>query len=156
MGNRTGRMKGSELAQYGGGYNPYYGYGEMENYNLNCPPIEEDYLLGMGNINQPFGMPFNSPMGGLGSYGNSCAAYFNSMIQPSFGRVKMRQIFMPNNVLSAFQNLLQQGGIAGYGTPQMMPQMPIASPPMMPQMPFVPPPMMPQMPFAPSMMPQMP
>ncbi|CAF4022984.1 unnamed protein product, partial [Rotaria sp. Silwood1] len=46
MGNRNNRMQGSELAKYGGGYNPYYGYGEMENYNASYQPSGGDFLFG--------------------------------------------------------------------------------------------------------------
>ncbi len=168
MGGRNARMKGPGLANYGGGYDPYNNYGEIENYGSFYQPTGGD-PYGYGFTDGPLITSVRPPLGGLGGYGLSYPAGFNPAIEPGLGGVKVRQICVPNHIVGAFQNLLQQGGMAGCGAPQIAPQMPCAPPPMMPQMPIMPqmpcapPPIMPQMPIMPQipcapppMIPQMP
>ena len=167
MGNRNARAQGSGLANYGAGYDPYTGVGGMENYGSFYQPYGGD-PYGYGFTDGPFVTSAKPPLGGLGGYGSPYAgglggyssAYaggFNPMMQFGLGGPKVRQILVPDNVVSAFQNLIQQGCGGGMQmAPPMMPQMSFAPPPMMPQMSFAPPPMMPQMPCAPPpMTPQM-
>ena len=162
MGNRNARRRGAGLANYGGGYDPYAGYGEIENYGAGYPPAGGAYPYGNGYTDGPFVTTAPSPLSGLGGYGGKSLAGYNPMLQLGLGGPKVRTIFVPNHVVGAFQNLLQQGGGGASqipcGPPPMMPQMPCGPPPMIPQMPCAPPPMMPQMPCAPPpmMMPQMP
>ena len=153
MGSRNARMQRPGLEYYGTGYDPYTGYGGMENYGSFYGPTGGD-PYGYGITDGPFITSLKAPLGGLGGYPGG----FNALSPFGQGVPKVRQIFVPNNVVGAFQNLLQQG----CGGMQMTPQLPYAPPPMMPQMPCAPPPMMPQMPcapppmMAPPMMPQMP
>ncbi len=157
MGGRNARMQGPEIANYGGGYGPYLNNGEIENYGSFYQPTGGD-PYGYGINEGPFVTAVKPPLGGLGGYGLSYPAGFNPIMQPGLGGAKVRQICVPNHIVGAFQNLLQQGGMAGCGAPQIahqMPQMPRAPPPMMPQIPFAPPPIMPQIPCPPlPMMPQ--
>lgn len=146
MGARNNRMKKSGLADYGEGYNEQDGYGEMATYGLHYHPIGGDGALSMVTVDDPFFTSFASPPNGLGSYGDVYSTGFNPFTGSVFGEPKVRQIFVPNHVVSAFQNLLQQGGAGTFNVPQMMPQMSMPYPsPMMPPMSYSPPVMMPQM-----------
>jgi hypothetical protein len=155
MGNNNVRNQGSGLTNYGAGYDPYYNYGDIENYGSAYQPTGGDYPFDYGLTNGPFVTSMRSPLGGYGQsglrrYGNSYPAGFNPILQPGLGGPKVRIIYVPNNVVSGFQNLLQQNGMGGgnplmggFGGPQIMPQMPFG-PSAIPQMPWANP-MMPQM-----------
>ena len=155
MGGRNARLKEPGLGYYGGGYDPYYPYGNMENYGSSYQPVEEEYPLAYEITDRPFvttRRPFRGApgQGGLGRYGNSYPPGFNPILQGGSSRPKVRVIYVPDHVVAGFRNVLQQGaagglnpwggGIGAYGGPQipysspMTPQMPGAFP-MMPPMP---------------------
>ncbi len=122
MGNRNIRMKRMDLANYGAGYDPYYNYGGIENYGSVYQPMREGYPIGYGITDGPL-ITSVRPSGGadvfgqqgLGMYGNRYPPGFNPMLQPGLSGPKIRLIYVPPNVLSGFQNLLQQNGLGGVG-----------------------------------------
>jgi hypothetical protein len=121
MGNRNVRTKGLDLANYGAGYDPFYSYGGIENYGSVYQPIRGGYPIGYGITDGPLLTTMRPPLGGGGAfgqqgligYGNRYPAGFNPMLQPGLSGPKIRLIYVPNNVLSGFQNLLQQNGLGG-------------------------------------------
>ncbi|CAF2740801.1 unnamed protein product [Rotaria sp. Silwood2] len=150
-------MRRSGLTTYGTAYGPHYGYGEIENYGSTYQSVAGGYPFGYGRTDEPLTTTVGSPLGGLGilgqqelrRYGRIYPVGFNPMLQPGLSRSKVRVIFVPNHVLSAFQNLRQQYGggfvnpfissfnpfMNGYGAlgiPQMMPQMAMFQGPMSP------------------------
>ena len=93
------------------------GYGEIENYGSAYQPIEGGYQPRHGIINRPLINSKRPYLGdldafgqhGLGRYGTMYPETFNPMLQPGLGGPKVRVIFIPNNALYEFQNLLQGG-----------------------------------------------
>jgi hypothetical protein len=121
MGNSNARMQGSNLANYGAGYDSYYNYGGIENYGSAYQPAGGGYPIGYGITDGPLFTSVKPPLGGLGAlgqggigaYGTSYLTGFNPMLQTGLIGPKIRVIYVPNNVLSGFQNLLQPGGVSG-------------------------------------------
>ncbi len=122
MGNSNARIQGSNLADYGAAaYDPYYNYGGIENYGSAYQPAGGGYPIGYGVTDGPLFTSVKPPLGGLrvlgqggiGAYGTSYSTGFNPMLEPGLIGPKIRVIYVPNNVLSGFQNLLQQGGVNG-------------------------------------------
>jgi hypothetical protein len=121
MGNRNVRLKAVDLANYGAGYDPYYNYGEIENYGSLYQPIGGEYPFGYGITDGPLITSMKPPLGGVGAfgqqgllrYGNIYPAGFNPVLQPGLSGPKVRLIYVPNNVVNGFQNLLQQSGVSG-------------------------------------------
>ncbi|CAF4627334.1 unnamed protein product [Rotaria sp. Silwood1] len=140
-------MRETGLTSYGTTYNPYYDYGEIENYGSHYQPIAVEYPSYHGTTGKPLTTTVRSPLGGLdilgqqglGKYENIYPTFFNSMSQLDLNRPKVRLIYVPNHVLCAFQNLLPQGGVgfansfmgsfnpsmSGYGTFGMQQMMPM-------------------------------
>ncbi|CAM2707114.1 unnamed protein product [Rotaria socialis] len=181
MANNNYLKREPGLTYYGTGYDPYSGYENIENYGSVYQPTGREYPFGYGFTNGPTSGTEDIRLGGLGQQGISRYGYmyptnFNPVLEPGFGGSKVRRIYMPNHIVNALQNLLQQsgarmnpfiGGLGGSGFPQIpiMPlpysqigsnywPMPYQAPSIFPQVPFpipCPPPMiqpiMPQIPM---------
>jgi hypothetical protein len=137
MGGSHTRAQRTGLASYGEEYDPYYAYGDIENYGASYGPIQEDnpyrYLI----ADQPFTTTKirrgSSRRSGLNRYGNSYSPTYSAMLHTLGGKAKVRIIYMPSNLVSGLQNLLQSNGfngmnpiaqgIPGYNIPGMIPQM---------------------------------
>ena len=104
MGARNARVREPGLGYYGGGYDPYYPYGNMENYGSSYQPVGEEYAPAYGITDRPFvttRRPFRGALGqsGLGRYGNSYPPGFNPILQGGSSRPKVRVIYVPDNVV---------------------------------------------------------
>ena len=120
MGNRNVRTKGSNLANYGAGYDPYDKYDGIQNYGSAYRPIGGGYVLGYGYTSTPIMTTTTSPLYGYGQqglreYGGIYPAGFNAALDPAFNGPKIRMIYVPNSVANALQNLIQQNGVGGIG-----------------------------------------
>jgi hypothetical protein len=121
MGNRNVRRQEVDLANYGAGYDPYYGYGGIENYGSAYQPTGGGSPFGFGMTDASFGTSTKrrsrrfGALGqrGLAEYGDIYPPDFNPMLQSGSNGPKIRLIYVPNNVYRGFQNLVQPGGAGG-------------------------------------------
>ena len=117
MGNRNARGQAGNIANYGMEYDPYYNYGEIENYGSAYQPAGGGYPFGFGVTDGPLMTTVKPPLGGLGAYGNSYPPGFNPNLQPGVNGPKVRVIYVPSHIVHGMQNAVQSGAspLVGYG-----------------------------------------